>query len=53
MSLERPLKYFKEHQDEFANEHYGQFVLIYEDNVEGFFDDEIDAYVVAKNKFPA
>ena len=39
MSLERPLAYFKAHQEKFATEHHGQFVVIYEDSVEGFYDD--------------
>ena len=50
MSLERPLAYFRVHQEEFVKEHYGQFVIIHEDKVEGFFDDELDAYLVAKKK---
>ncbi len=53
MSLERPLAYFKAHQEKFATEHHGQFVVIYEDSVEGFYDDQLEAYLAAKSKFPA
>ena len=52
MSLGEELSYFRDHQEEFAKEHTGQFVLIYSQNVEGFYDDEIEAYVAAKRKFP-
>ena len=52
MSLERPIAYFKAHQEEFSKDHHGQFVVIHEDSVEGFYDDELEAYLDAKSKFP-
>lgn len=52
MSLEGPIAYFKEHQEEFAKDHHGQFVVIYENSVEGFYDNEMEAYLAAKAKFP-
>ena len=52
MSLEQPIEFFKAHQEEFAKDHHGQFVVICGDSVEGFYDDELDAYLTAKSKFP-
>lgn len=52
MPLERELELFKERQEEFAENHYGKYVVIHEDNVE-FFDDEIEAYTKAKDAFGA
>ena len=51
MSLEEELSYFRDHQEQFAKEHTGQFVLICNQTVEGFYGDEIEAYVAAKRKF--
>ena len=41
--LERPLSVFRENQDEFASKHHGQFVVIHDDGIMGFFDDELEA----------
>ena len=51
MSLEKELIYFRDHQEEFAEKNPGQFVLICGKTIEGFYDDEIEAYLVAKKKF--
>ena len=36
-ALVRQHKYFKEHQQEFAEEHHGECVLIYKQKERGFF----------------
>ena len=51
MSLEKELIYFRNHQEEFAEKYPGQFVLICDQTIEGFYDDEVEAYLVAKKKF--
>lgn len=51
--LQRAILHFKQHQDEFATKHHGEFVVIYEDKVEGFFDNSIDAYTAAKMRHPS
>ena len=48
MTLERALQYFRAHQEEFAKEHYKQFVLIHDETVEGFYEDELSAYIAGK-----
>ena len=52
MSLERPLAYFRAKQAKFAQEHHGKFVLIHEEVVVDFFENELEAYNVAKAKYP-
>ena len=49
--LERALSVFRENQDEFASNHHGQFVVIHENEVVGFFDDELEAYHEAKTRY--
>ena len=49
--LERPLSVFRENQDEFASKHHGQFVVIHDDGIMGFFDDELEAYHEAKIRY--
>ena len=51
MSLGEELSHFRDHQEEFAKENPGKFVLIYNQTVEGFYDDETEAYLAGKNKF--
>ena len=53
MTLKRSLEYFRAHQEEFVKEHYKQFVLIHDETIEGFFKDELSAYISGKNKYPA
>ena len=52
VSLARPLALFRRHQEEFARDNHGRYVVIHEDDVEGFYDDQLDAYLEAKAKFP-
>ena len=53
MSLERPLAYFKKNQEKFAKEHHGEFVVIHGEEVEGFYENQLEAYTSAKKKYPA
>lgn len=52
MSLEKPLEYFRKHQEEFARKHHGEFVVIYGEEVEGFYKSELEAYTAAIKKHP-
>ena len=52
-TLNRQFAYFKKHQNEYAKEHHGEFVLIHNNSVEGFYQSELRAYTIAKNKFEA
>ena len=49
--LSRQLDYFRSIQAKLAREQYGQFVLIHNSAIDGFFDTEIDAYTSAKKKY--
>ena len=51
MSLDRPLAVFREKQEKFATEHYGKYVVIHKDTVVEFYDEQLDAYLEAKDKF--
>ena len=53
MSLERDIAFFMARQEKFAEDHHGQFVVIHEETVEGFYDNQLDAYLAARAKFPA
>ena len=48
MSLGEELSHFRDHQEEFAKENPGKFVLICNQTVEGFYDDETEAYLAGK-----
>ena len=48
MSLGEELSHFRDHQEEFAKENPGKFVLIHNQTVEGFYDDETEAYLAGK-----
>ena len=50
-TLERQVDYFRSIQDRLASEQHGQFVLIHDSTVDGFFETEIDAYTAAKGKY--
>ena len=52
MLLEKPLAYFRKHQEKFASEHHGEFVVIYEEDVEGFYKSELEAYTIAIKRHP-
>ena len=51
--LQRAISHFRQHQEEFAAEHHGEFVVIYENKVEGFFGDAVEAYTKAKERYPS
>ena len=50
MSLDKSLEHFKKHQKDFAEKHHGEFVLIKDTNIIGFFSDITSAYTKAINK---
>ena len=52
MSFEQSMKYFKEHQIQLAKSHYKKFVVICDGEVIDFYDDQLVAYLEAKEKFP-
>ena len=52
MPLEKPLAYFRKLQKKFASEHHGEFVVIYEEDVEGFYKTKLEAYTVGIKKHP-
>ena len=51
--LERELKFYREHQEELANSHHGEVVLIADGRIKGFFATDLDAYREAKLKLGA
>lgn len=46
-ALTRQHKYFKEYQHKFAENHHGEYVLIYKEKERGFFDSRANAYFAA------
>ena len=51
--LDRQIAYFQQHQTELAEEHHGEFVLIHDESIEGFYESELDAYTAAKRRYDA
>ncbi len=51
--LDRQIMYFQQHQAELAEEHHGEFVLIHDESIEGFYESELDAYTTAKRHYDA
>lgn len=49
--LQRQIEYYKEHQEEFAQNHHGEFVLLHGEKVIGFFKEATAAYARAKDLF--
>ena len=49
--LQEQLGYFKSHQDELVKKYEGKFLVIKDQEIQGVYDKEIDAYTEAKNKF--
>lgn len=49
-ALNRQILFFKERQEEFAKTHHGQFVLVHDQTVAGFYRSELDAYMAAEEK---
>ena len=52
-ALQRELKYYREHQEELANSHHGELVLIVGESIKGFFVTDLDAYREATLKLGA
>ena len=50
-NLQKELEYFKAHQDELVKQYEGKFIIIRDQNVEGVYDTEIEAYTEAQKKF--
>lgn len=50
-NLKKELDYFKTHQSEFVKKYAGKFLVIKNQEIQGVYDSEIDAYTSAKRKF--
>ena len=50
-NLQKELEYFKAHQEELVKQYEGKFIIIRDQNVEGVYDTEIEAYTEAQKKF--
>jgi len=46
--LDQEVQYFKDHQDELVAKHYGKYIAVVGNQVEGAFDTELDAYLTMK-----
>jgi hypothetical protein len=46
--LDKEFRYFQAHRSELAKEHNGQFVVIKDETVLGFYDSELQAYTETK-----
>ena len=49
--LQKQLEYFKSHQDELVRKYEGKFLVIRDQEVQGVYDTEMEAYTDAKKKF--
>ena len=49
----RPAAMYEKNQLKWAERHHGEFVLIHDDQVVGFFADEFEAYREGKGRFGA
>ena len=49
--LKKEFNYFKANQIQFAKKYSGKFLVIKDQQVQGVYKSEIDAYVGAKKKF--
>ena len=49
--LDTQIAYFKKRQMELAEAHHGDFVLIHDESIAGFYQSELDAYTVAKRVY--
>jgi len=49
--LQKQLEYFKIHQDELVKKYEGKFVVIKDQEVQGVYDTEMEAYADAQKKF--
>lgn len=49
--LQKQLEYFKSNQDELIKKYGGKFLVIRDQEVQGTYNTEIEAYTAAKKKF--
>lgn len=49
--LEKEFKYYQEHQSELVREYEGKFLVIKDEQVEGVYDTQLQAYTEAKKRF--
>ena len=50
-NLQKQLEYFKTHQEELVKKYEGKFLVIKNQEVQGIYGTEIEAYTEAKKKF--
>ncbi len=50
-NLREQLEYFKIHQEELVKKYEGKFLVIKDQEIQGVYDTEIEAYTDAKEKF--
>ena len=50
-NLKKELDYFKANQSELVKQYKGKFLVIKDQQVQGIYDSEINAYTNAKKKF--
>ena len=48
--LDQEFQYYKSHQDELVAKYHGKYIVVVGDQVEGAFEDELDAYLTTKKK---
>ena len=51
-ALDRSMQFYRQRQKSFADQYHGKFVVIQDDRVLGFFDDEFEAYQTARSRYP-
>ena len=49
--LQKQLEYFKSHQDELVKKYKGRFIVIKNQEIQGVYDTEMEAYTDSKEKF--
>ena len=52
MSLEKSIDYYEKNRAKFVKEHHHEFIVIFGENVEGFYPDVQTAFLEAKKKYP-
>ena len=50
--LNKSISCFQKNQNDFAKNHYKEFVLIHDEYVEGFYADQLSAYLSGADQFP-
>ena len=51
--LDKEFQYYKDHQEELVRLYKGKFLVIREEAVVSVHDEQLEAYLDAKNKYPA